>query len=301
MRRHAALPLFPLLLASLAAATLACFTPRAVAEPDTAPASAEASAPAAPSADPSPPYPAAASSRTLEDRWDVLLARHVSRCTIASIETAVVDYAAIAKDPEFTALVAALATVPEPTDHAARLAFWINAYNVLAIDVVARAHPVASIRDIGSLLRPVWKRDAGRVAGAMRSLDEIEHEIIRPMGDPRIHAAVNCASLSCPDLRPEAYRADRLEAQLDDAMRRWLADPAKGASLAADGRTLRLSKIFDWFGADFLHDGRPLTDVLRRWMPEQMAARLGEQAPRVRYFDYDWSLNDRARCAGANP
>jgi hypothetical protein len=99
-------------------------------------------------------------------------------------------------------------------------------------------HPgIASIRDIGSLLRPVWNREAGRVGRRARSLGEIEHEILRPLGDPRIHGAIVCASVSCPPLRREPFAAARLDAQLDDQMRRWLATGKGCASTGSPERS----------------------------------------------------------------
>src|SRR5207245_11671444 len=115
--------------------------------------------------------------------------------------------------------------------------------------------PVASIRDIGSFLRPVWKRPAGQAGGRAVTLDEIEHGIVRPLGDPRTHAVVVCASTSCPALPREPLEANRLDAHRDPAVRRWLADPDKGLRIDRSANTIRLSKIFDWFEQDFATAG----------------------------------------------
>ena len=131
-----------------------------------------------------------------------------------------------------------------------QIAFWVNAYNILAIDLVAAHYPVASIRDIGWVLRPVWKQPAGTVGGRTVTLDEIEHGIVRPFGDPRTHAVVVCASTSCPALPREPLRADRLGEQLDAAVRQWLADPGKGLRIDRTSDTIYLSRIFDWFEDD---------------------------------------------------
>lgn len=203
-----------------------------------------------------------------------------------------VDYAAIARSPDWERLVASL-SASEPARLATKnekLAFWVNAYNILAIDLVAKHYPVASIRDIGSFLSPVWKKEAGRIDGKSYTLDQIEHEIVRPMGDARTHAAVVCASTSCPALRREPFTAARLDAQLDDAMRTWMSDRGKGLAIDRATDTIRLSKIFDWFDEDFTPS--PLTfaarfasDADRRYLESD-----GSQAG-VEYFDYDWSLN----------
>jgi Protein of unknown function, DUF547 len=225
---------------------------------------------------------------------EALYARLLERHTVAveDIASTRVDYAALRGSADWEALIASLAASDPSrlTSPAERLAFWINAYNVLAIDVVRRNYPVDSIRSIGSLFSPVWKKPAGTIGGRVYSLDEIEHQILRPLGEPRIHGAIVCASLSCPPLRREPYRAADLDAQLDDNVRRWLADRRKGMRLDRPGETLELSPIFDWFEADF-------DDVLgfvARHAAGADAAWVGEHRAtlRVRYFDYDWSLND---------
>jgi hypothetical protein len=119
------------------------------------------------------------------------------------------------------------------------------------------------------------------------------------MGDPRIHSAIVCASLSCPPLRREAYRAERLEEQLDDNMRRWLADPRKGVRADAATGTLFVSSIFKWFAEDFEPAGGTAAFV-ERYGPEAAARvtqRAGEDV-RIRYLDYDWSLNDLSKAGG---
>lgn len=205
-----------------------------------------------------------------------------------------VDYAGLRADPAWRDLVDSVeATDPALLpDAEARKAFWINAYNVLAIDLVVQGAPRQSIRDLGSFLRPVWKRRAGRIDGRPVTLDEIEHGILRPMGDPRIHAAIVCASLSCPPLLREPYRGDTLDAQLEGSMRRFLADPRKGLRVDRKTDTLYLSSIFDWFADDFDAQGGVLSFVTR-YAPEADAAWLREHGSdlRVRYLPYDWSLN----------
>lgn len=221
-----------------------------------------------------------------------LLLRHTH--AVADVAGTRVDYAALAHDPAWRHLLDGLAAAVEPARREERLAFWIDAYNVLAMDLVARHYPVASIRDIGSLLRPVWKREAGTVAGEMRTLDGIEHEILRPMGEPRIHVAIVCASTSCPSLAREPYRPETLDAQLDAAARAFVANPDKGVRAGADG--LRISPIFEWFAKDFAASGG-VPAFLRRHADATLLAsldRLGP-APHLAYFDYDWSLNGSGR------
>jgi hypothetical protein len=161
--------------------------------------------------------------------------------------------------------------------------------------VVLQHYPVDSIKDAGGLFTPVWKIDAGRVAGRTVTLHEIEHEILRPLGDPRIHAAIVCASTSCPSLSQTPFRAADLDDQLDAALASFLADPRKGLSIDRNAGVVRLSKIFDWFADDFAKQGGVLAVVTARAPTSERAwlASRGADA-RIAYLDYDWTLNDLA-------
>jgi len=205
-----------------------------------------------------------------------------------------VDYSGLAKEPRWKRLLSKLAEM-DPSRLGSReekLAFWINAYNIFAIDLVILHSPVKSIRDIGSFFRPVWKREAGRIGGRGYSLDEIENEILRPMKEPRIHGAIVCASISCPNLAQTPYRAPGLDAQLDASIRAWLARPEKGLSLDRAKGRLELSRIFKWFAEDF--GGRKgVLEFVQKYAPEPNSAWLAANLQRVSvsYFDYNWNLN----------
>lgn len=234
-----------------------------------------------------------------EDSWAEVLEAHTRE--VADVARVRVDYRGLARSEAWPRLLANLAdTRPDALpSRAARLAFWINAYNILAIQVVLAHYPIDDIRDAGSLLRPVWKRDAGGVGGREVSLGWIEHEVLRPLGEPRIHAAIVCASASCPALRREPFRAATLDDQLDDAMRRLLTDPDKGLRIDRERETLWLSRIFSWFRDDFEAEGG-IVAVARRYANEADRAWLERHpSPRVRFLDYDWRLNDLARAPGA--
>jgi len=225
-----------------------------------------------------------------EDLYASLLAEHTRE--VDDLARVRVDYPAIARSAGWETLIRSLAETDPATlrSRDEQLAFWIDAYNILAIDLVATHWPVGSIRDIGSFFSPVWKREAGQIGGRAYSLDEIEHGIIRPMGDPRAHAAVVCASTSCPALRREPFRAATLDAQLDDAMRIWMADPGKGLAFDRAANRVRLSKIFDWFEGDFAPSplafaARYAPDDARRFIETH-----GDDLD-VAYFDYDWAVN----------
>jgi len=206
-----------------------------------------------------------------------------------------VDYVGLTREPAWKALVSEIAGT-DPSALATReerLAYWINVYNIFAIDLIVKNYPVKSIKDVGSFFRPVWRRDAGTIAGRAYTLDEIEHDILRPMGEPRIHAAIVCASVSCPNLRREPFEAKRLSAQLDDSLRAWLARPEKGLRVVEDDGILWLSPIFKWFDEDFESDGGVVAFVTpyapkeaRRWLT------IREGNVELEYFDYDWGLNE---------
>lgn len=226
------------------------------------------------------------------DAYADMLQRH-TRAVPQTVGT-VVDYAALRSDPRWRALVAELsaADAQATRTRAEKLAFWINAYNILAIDLVVEKRPRKSIKDLGNFLFPVWGREAGEIGGRSVSLGEIEHEILRPMQEPRIHAAIVCASVSCPSLRREPYLAERIDEQLDEAMRIFLADTRKGARVDPAGNRLLLSSIFDWFAEDFGPVGG-VRVFLSSYLPEAAAAWLKGRTDDVvvAYLDYDWSLN----------
>lgn len=205
-----------------------------------------------------------------------------------------VDYEAIAGDPRWPRLLAGLeaarpSAIRRPEE---RLAFWINAYNVLAIRMVIDHWPLESIRDAGSLIWPVWRREIARIEGERVTLHEIEHEILRPTGEPRIHGAIVCASLSCPSLAREPYRGDQISAQLDASMRRFLADPRKGLHIDRTERTVVLSRIFRWFSDDFDAAGGALA-FSARYAPDADGAWIDTRLETLdlEYFEYDWALN----------
>jgi Protein of unknown function, DUF547 len=177
-----------------------------------------------------------------------------------------------------------------------QFAFWANLYNAKTIDIVLDRYPVRSIKDIslgGTLLANVtggpWKAKVTTVAGQALSLDDIEHVILRGIfKDARVHYAVNCASIGCPNLRREAYTGAALEAQLDAAARDYVNSP-RGVSIS--GTTITASSIYDWFRADFGKDNANILLHLRRYAEPPLAASLA-RATSIDRFDYDWKLND---------
>jgi len=214
-----------------------------------------------------------------------LLKRYVSIGVRHETHLAQVDYRAIRADALWPRVVELIEDYPleRLTSREERLSFYINAYNILAIKMVVDHWPLESIKDVGGFFTPVWKIGVGHLGGREVTLDEIEHRILRPMGEPRIHLAIVCASVSCPDLRAEPYTAATLAQQLDEQSRRFLNNTAKG--LRVEDGVIRVSKIFDWFEDDFSELGG-VELFLRRHR-----AGLPPGLPWRADIPYDWRLN----------
>lgn len=208
--------------------------------------------------------------------YDGLLKSHVHPAEKNGIAYNGVDYIAWRNDSRHgQALTHLLAAQPEKTKN-----YWINVYNFLTIDLIVKTGEKESIKNLGSPFQSAWKKYSWDIGGTAYTLDQIEHKILRPMGDPRIHFVINCASISCPDLRQEAYRMDRLDVQLDEQT--WLALANTGKGLRRDGNTVYVSRIFEWFAEDFKNG-----DV-RGWLLDYP---LVELPFTLKFMDYDWSLN----------
>jgi hypothetical protein len=220
--------------------------------------------------------------------WDALVHEHV--VLLPGEHASQVDYAGMARErAALKAYLASLSMVPRAEFDAwpknERKAFLINAYNAFTVEKILTRWPdIGSIWDFGKIFGNPFKDDFFTLFGAPMTLDGIEHGMLRKPGaydDPRVHYAVNCASVGCPMLREEAYDAARLDAQLDQQARRFLSDRSRNRF--RDGR-LEVSKIFDWFKEDFA----PLEKYFA-----QYAQLLGYPGGPVAidFLDYDWSLN----------
>ena len=212
----------------------------------------------------------------------------------------VVDYAALqADEPALNAYLQDLADVSvdqyRSWSEDQQLAFLINAYNAFTLELIVDHYESfangerESIRDLGGLFYSAWEREVVELLGKMRTLDWVEHKTIRVYFDePRIHAALVCAAMSCPKLRAEAYTASALDTQLDDQMRTFLSDRSLNG---IDAQGLYLSRIFDWYEEDFGDLRvymRQYADVLADDKAEREAL-MGDI--RIRYTDYNWNLN----------
>lgn len=238
--------------------------------------------------------------------WTALLERHVLWNAAGTATSA--DYAGFARDRKaLDRYIAALGAVPQQEydrwSWPQRQAFLINAYNAATVQLVLTRYPkLHSIKDIGGLLGNPWKKRFVPLLGQTRSLDDIEHGLLRgapEYRDPRIHFAVNCASIGCPALRPEAFVASRLDAQLEDQTLRFLSDRSRNR-LRTDGRVqvLELSSIFDWYGDDFARQGGPAGFVARHaaaiGADDDQRSALRKGQVKLRFLDYDWALNASA-------
>ena len=228
--------------------------------------------------------------------WNTILREHVEGDRF--------DYAGLEADrAKLDAYLAELAAVTPATllswSEAQRFAFWINAYNAFTVERVVDAYPLQSIRDLDKLLglASVFEQrfiplNALHPEGKDEklSLEDIEHRILRVrFRDARLHAAINCASESCPPLANEAFVAERLNEQLETRMRAFLAD-SKRNRFDHEKNRLLLSPIFKWFDGDFERDAGSVRAYVARFAPAG-EAELVERA-KIDYLDYSWDLND---------
>ena len=213
--------------------------------------------------------------------WNTLVAQYVDangRVAYRDLQ----DKDAVGFEQYLTTLAhAQLEGLSEPEEKA----FWINAYNAVIVNGILQGYTAENIlkrkRLFGWYSLPI--------AGKARTPDEIEHQILRKkFRDPRIHFAIVCASTSCPKLRPEAYVAERLDQQLDDATRRFVNDPMRNQ---IDQQSIALSMIFKWFAQDFIDDAGSVKSFLQRFVAEEKKSILVSHSGEPQYLEYNWTLN----------
>ena len=227
-----------------------------------------------------------------------------------------VDYTALrsgraALDEVVTAFAAPTADEERGWSRDQRLAYWINAYNAFTLRAIVDHYPIRSSaftlqpRNSIRQIEGVWTKLTWHAAGRTLTLDDIEHRILRPeFKEPRVHFAVNCASVGCPPLAAGPYGPASLDAQLDEAARRYLASER---GLTIDGNTLRVTRILEWYGEDFVARFAPeaagasdrieraIRGVVVRFGPPAAVDLARKPATTIRFLDYDWSLNDTQR------
>jgi hypothetical protein len=182
-------------------------------------------------------------------------------------------------------IVAAISTDKPEGSPEEKLAFYLNAYNANILNQVLAAYPIKSVRDIAALFG-LFTQQRITVAGEKMSFNHLEKDIIHGFGDPRIHFALNCASASCPPLRPKAYTGADLSAELDQQTTSFLNHDPHGVTSTDDGKKADASKIFDWNGGDFQAAGG-----VERFINKYRQPPLAPDA-RISYMSYDWSLNE---------
>ncbi len=214
--------------------------------------------------------------------WDALLQKYVTA-------DGWVDYAAFHQDTLALNQYLDLLSSAHPNDkHWSRdeqLAYWINAYNAFTIKLMLKHYPIKSIKEIKKgipFVNTVWDIKFIEIEGNTYDLNNIEHGIIRKHFDePRIHFAVNCASISCPRLSNRAYTAENLEQQLNRAAKAFLADPLRNR--VEEGR---VSSIFSWFKGDFTRNHETLIDFINQYAPTKIPPNT-----KLEFLDYDWGIN----------
>ena len=221
------------------------------------------------------------------EQWDALLKKHVRA-------DGFVDYKSFVRDSADLNRYLRLLETAHPNDknwtRNEQMAYWINAYNAYTIQLIVRNHPLSSIKDIKkgvAFVNSVWDIKFIKIQGYTYDLNNIEHNILRPVfKDARVHAAVNCASYSCPKLLNEAYTAARLDEQLEAGMRGFVNDPLRNRIGAEKAE---ISEIFKWFKGDFDRDGS-----LRDFLNKYSAVKLTDKTD-ISHIDYNWSLNEAGK------
>jgi len=244
--------------------------------------------------------------------WDSALKRHACYTgTINGITTNLVDYRGMAKDPGVALYKKSLANVDieamlehsrgSPSANNELLALYINAYNCLCIGHVTKYYtdnpkiklPMSITKVTEKMLdyknTDIWDVPAGFIGGQSMTLNDIEHKILRSYwDDPRVHASIVCASVSCPNLRPEAFVCEKLNQQLDEQAVQWVNDPSKGIRIDSESQ-VTMSRIFLWFSDDFQPAG-PLSWAQRYYKGNKQDLASKTQ---IEYFPYEWSLNTK--------
>ncbi len=226
--------------------------------------------------------------------YDEVLKRHV--------KNGKVNYATLKSDKDFQTYLDQLSKAnPDALQtREEKIAFWINAYNAFTLKLIIDNYPVKSITELSALGKLTaffgdspWKREFFSINGKKMSLDKIEHEILRQtFKETRIHFAVNCASNSCPVLRPGAYSAETLNRQLDEQAKQFLKDTLRNR-IDLKTKTIYLSKIFDWYQSDFTKSKGSLEAFLADYIEDENLKRmLLNKEFKIEYLDYDWGLNE---------
>ncbi|MDZ7765763.1 MAG: DUF547 domain-containing protein [Melioribacteraceae bacterium] len=218
------------------------------------------------------------------------------------VKYGLVDYKNLEDDKRLAQYLDQLSVVnPGDLSKKEQLAFWINVYNAFTLKIICDNYPLGSITDlhtggriIGHILgQTVWDKEYIKINGSEYNLNEIEHEILRKMDEPRIHFAIVCASISCPELRNEAFEADKLEIQLEEQTQRFINDPSRN-SFDLGNREAEISEIFNWFDEDFGDSEEEVLIFISDYLTDEIASEIKDNFSEwdISYMDYDWGLNE---------
>lgn len=210
--------------------------------------------------------------------WNALLQKHVSDAGHVNYKTFKTDKAKLLSYIQGLNLIYSNASFTS-LSREETLAFWINAYNALTVDLIIKNYPIKSIKDID---KP-WDQRFWKLGDKWFNLNDIEHEILRKMDEPRIHFAIVCASVSCPKLQNIAFTSSNLETQLTNATKEFLNDPDRN-ELSVN--SIKISKIFQWFSKDFKQDG-DIIDFINQYSSVDISAKAKKT-----FKDYNWNLNE---------
>jgi len=211
--------------------------------------------------------------RSIHERWNIELNKYVK-------ENGLVDYIKWSKNKDGLNAYISVLKKNHPQKYWSKnqiMTYWINAYNALTIKLVLDNYPIGSIRDI----KDPWNKKIIEYDTNSYSLDEIEHNILRKMEDPRFHFAINCASISCPKLLNFAYMPNKIEKQLENATIDFLKDLNKNKIIENE---IEISKIFLWFKNDFGN-----TNSLLNFIKKYSLVKVDK--PKIKYLPYNWKLN----------
>ena len=216
--------------------------------------------------------------------WTELLNQHIT-------EAGLVNYQGFIQDSLLLNSYLAQVSQNPPSANwteSEQLAYWINAYNAFTVKLIIKHYPLSSIKDIADglpMINSPWDIKFFKIGNSDFDLNTIEHEILRKeFNEPRIHFAINCASISCPKLRNEAFSAEMLDGQLDEQARQFINDPQNNILLESG---MKLSKIFDWFKNDFIR-----SQMLPAYLQKFTSAEISGSRTKIEYMDYDWNLNE---------
>jgi hypothetical protein len=212
------------------------------------------------------------------------------------VKDGVVNYKGIKADKRFADFITILQkTDPNSISKKNRLTFWINTYNAFVLKIVADRYPIKSImsKTAYAFGKSNFQKKLLTINGMPYSLNDVENDIIRPMGEPRIHFAINCAAKSCPPLRSEAFEPGRLGEQMEEQTRQFINDPEKNSFDFAKNEAM-ISKIFDWFEEDFKKYDSSVLAFISRYLPAEQGKQLlvNPKNFKIKHHDYNWELNE---------